>query len=131
MSRAPRLRRRLTNPLGRTVLLIVLDRDHVTQGATAARRRRRAAAHARGRDVNLPVRRAVAGAGPGSALAIWRRSDATTSAADVAGRAFVVGGAGQHIRRTLISGAERHAGFSCVTADLVLIAVVDHHLEAI
>src|SRR6185436_20788506 len=92
----------------------------------------------------LPVWGAGAGAGAtgatgtagatrptGSASTVWRGRNATTVRAQQAFRAVVIGGAGQDIRRTVTAGTEGHAGFSGVAADLVLVAVVDHHLEAI
>src|SRR5262249_34979263 len=113
----------------RTILLTVLNRDHVTRGTSAIHWGRRAHAHAVGVHVVLPIRGASAGIG-------WRRRrgrrvNAATARADVVVRTVAVGGARQEPLRTRIAGTESHAGLACITADLVLVAVVDHHLEAI
>src|SRR5258708_13381162 len=87
---------RSANNLGRTVLLIVLDRDHVVHWTHAAGRDRGAYAHTLGRDVDLPVRGASAAIGHRRRRG--RGRDATTARADVPVRAVGVGGAGREPR---------------------------------
>ena len=118
-------RRRSVNHHWRTILLIVLDRDHVTPGACAVRWGRGADGPG-GRDA--PIRGATA---IGPRRRSGRRGDATTTRADVPARAVGVGGARRKLPRARVAGTESHASLARVTADLVLVAVVDHHLEAI
>src|SRR5713101_5703911 len=127
--------RRSVNLDWRTILLIVQDREHVTRGTLAIRWGRGADARAPGH-VGLPVRGASAGIGPrrrsaGIGPRRRRRGEATTLRADVAVRAVGVGGAGRKPLRPHVAGTESHASLAGVTADLVLVAVVDHHLKAI
>src|SRR5258708_28021552 len=87
----------------RTILLTVLDRDHITRGTCAIHWGRGADAHAPVLDVGLPIRGAGAGIGPRRRRS-GRGGDATTARADVPVRAVGRGGAGRILVRTHFAG---------------------------